>query len=131
MYSKTCIIDSSVWLALLIEGDSQKEKGLLAIKGKKYSRTLIPECVYAEVLNVTRIKGGKGSKMTFLQCLDHFHIKITLTNQKIFNLANRLFQTFAKLSFADATILAFALDKNLELITFDNYLFKAWNKVKK
>ncbi len=126
------IFDSSVWVALFNEKDSQHEKAKnLMVSMNENSRDLVvlPEHIVAETASVLLLKSGKETAEAFLEAtVDNFRSKILLSDPEFFWGTFSLFREKEnkKLSFIDASLLF--LSSKYEVVSFDKEFEKAIRK---
>ena len=126
MQNETYLIDSSVWVALFLDFDSQHKKAkevFSKINGKIY----IPYCVITEVATILTYKHSKEQADNFLDYI--------LDNNDIISIDNQIYpeiQFFKsiqyKISFIDISLIFIAKKMNLILLTFDKQIIKILNK---
>lgn len=127
------IFDSSVWVALFNDKDSQHEKAknlILVAKEKNKELVVIPEHIVAETASVLLLKSGKETAEAFLEAtLDNFAARILLSDPELFWGTFSLFRKKEnkKLSFVDASLLF--LSSKYEVVSFDRELEKAIKKI--
>lgn len=119
------ILDSSIWVAFFSQKDSQRQKAKEFFPGLKTQEIILLDHIYAEIMNVLRIRAGDEECIKFKRFLNIFRIRISLTALDVINMANIYFFQFKKLSFTDCIILASSKISNYEIATFDNSLQKA------
>lgn len=128
------IFDSSVWVALFNDKDSQHEKAKnLIVSANKNSRDVIvlPEHIVAETASVLLLKSGKETAVAFLEAtIDNFRSKILLSDPELFWGTFSLFREKEnkKLSFVDVSLLF--LSSKYEVVSFDRELEKAIKKLR-
>ena len=125
------VVDSSVWVALFLDFDTQHKKAEHTLQ--KLSGTIyVPYCVISEVVTILAYKHSK-------QLADNF-IAYTHNNKdlKIINDDARDEMDFYKtpphkVSFVDSSLIFLAGTLNTKLVTFDKQLERAakrsWNHV--
>lgn len=114
------IIDSSVWVALFLDADTQHPKAtrlfpVLALP------IYVPYCVIVEVATVLTYKHSKEQADGFLKYLDGNRdivlIDDTLQDEMLF------FRSLAqKISFTDAALIFLSKKLGVRLVTFDRQL---------
>lgn len=124
------ILDTAVWVALFKRDDTCHELANKLLKGIRYEDLWVFEHTYSETLTVLRSKISEKACWVFKKFFETFKIEIIISDEKIFTLANGYFFLYKNLSFTDSLILASAILNNLQLITFDKELQKAWLKSK-
>ena len=114
------LLDSSVWVALFLDFDTQHKKAeqlFSKLKGKIY----LPYCVLNEVATVLAYKHSKKQADRFLDFLDkNPSINLLQDNTPEETMFYRTLQ--ARLSFTDAALLLFSKTTKAELLTFDKQL---------
>jgi len=121
------LIDSSIWISILKDDDSQHEKGIKLIESIDEKKITIFDYTYSETLTVLKQKASLKVCFAFLKLLERMNLDVTISDISQIELANRLF--FAgnnKLSFVDCLLLATAKLNNAKLITFDKELQSYW-----
>ena len=122
------LIDSSIWVSILKEDDSQHEKGVRIIESIDEKNITIFDYTYSETLTVLKQKSSLKTCFAFLKLLEKMNLDVTVSDVPQIELANRLFFTVNnKLSFVDCLLLATAKINNARLITFDKELEKLYN----
>lgn len=111
------VLDSSVWVALFIDGDSQHTEALDVIDGI-VGFIYIPYTVISEVATVLTNKYSKDQADTFLQFILHDSRCVLIDNQHSTDITAFL-DSKETLSFPDISIVTLALQHRAELITFD------------
>ena len=114
------LIDSSVWVALFLDFDTQHKKAEQAIR--KISGTIyIPYCVIAEVATILAYKHSKKLADNFIAYIrDNKDIKI-ISNDALDEMD--FYPTLPhKISFTDAALIFLAEKMEAKLITFDKQL---------
>ena len=123
---ETYLIDSSVWVSLFLNFDSQHnkaEKLITEINGKIY----VPYCVAMEVTTILTYKHSKEQANNFLSYIEDNNDIILLDNQIYPEI--QFFKTVEnKISFADISLIFTAKKMNLTLLTFDKQIIKILNK---
>jgi predicted nucleic acid-binding protein len=129
------IFDSSVWVALFNDKDSQHEKAKnLIVFAKENSKDIIllPEHIIAETASVLLLKSSKETAEAFLEAtIDNYRAKILLSDPELFWGSFSLFREKEnkKLSFVDTSLLFLSL--KYEVVSFDRELEKAIRKLKR
>jgi predicted nucleic acid-binding protein len=124
-------IDSSVLVALLNEADKHHSKALEMLKGTDVEKVLLLDYIYIEVMNVLKRKYSIDLCRKFMDFLKFWNIEIAMKEFEEIKMANAIFTEKNNLSFEDCLLIAGAMRRNAELITFDEELKSAWNKLKK
>ena len=120
------MIDSSIWVALLDKDDSCRDRAMIELENLENTEIEVYDHIYGEVLTVLRNKRSNYHCTGFCELLEILRVKIKLTSENIFTLANKFFFQFKKLSFTDCLLMASAKIHNAKLLTFDKNLKKAW-----
>ena len=119
------VFDSSVWIALLNEIDSQHQKALRAFSDLR-APILLPEYVVLEVYTVLAIRVSKTQADAFLRLTsDNQDIHILLTDETFFLAVVTACQQqkYKGLSFTDTALVVLSAEHTV--ITFDRVLQKA------
>ena len=123
----SCVLDSSVWVALFLDGDTNHEKAA-EIFDSITRRVYVPYVVLSEVATALTYKFSKRQADKFLQFV---------TDNERFSLIDNRYATdvpaflkFAdRISFADIAIIGTALTMESTLITFDKQMKKLYERV--
>jgi len=121
------ILDSSVWVALYNESDSQHAKAVRL--ASSLSDIALPEYILLETSSILRAKAGEEVSDTFLEySLDSAEVTVLYSSPDLLHDTVRLFRKLknTKLSFVDAALLH--LSREYEVITFDKALDKEIKK---
>lgn len=114
------ILDSSVWIALFLDFDTQHEKACEVIEFLN-GKIFVPYCVISEVSTVLSYKSSKKQADLFLDYLDNNRDIIKLNND--YDTDIEIYKNVEmKVSFADVSIVSIAINQNLSLVTFDNQM---------
>ena len=120
------LIDSSVWVALFLDFDSQHKKAakiFSQIDGKMY----MPYNVIVEVATVLTYKHSKKQADNFLEFIIDNKDIILIENQTLPEIS--FFKKVnSRISFTDASLIFIAEKMNLTLITFDKQIIKVIKK---
>lgn len=130
MDSKSTILDSSVWVALFSQYDSQHTKAWKILKGVR-SRIVIPEYIILEVVTVLAQRASKKCADMFLERMcDNSDIDILHVEENHFYSFCEAYRQLpdGKLSFIDCALACLA--KEYEIITFDTHLKKSLSKMR-
>lgn len=114
------LIDSSVWVALFLDFDTQHTKAeylFSRIKGRIY----LPYCVLNEAATVLAYKHSKEQADQFLNFVEE-NRDITLMEDSYAEEISFYKSLNAKISFSDAALLLLARKLKANLITFDKQL---------
>jgi predicted nucleic acid-binding protein len=117
------LIDSSVWIALFLQSDTQHRKAgriIDTIRGKIY----VPYCVVSEVATVLTYKHSKVQADAFCRYLDA-HKDIFLINNVIEDELSFFVNSNVRISFTDTALLFLTRRLPATLITFDKQLEQA------
>lgn len=120
------IIDSSVWVALFLDFDTQHQKAARAVRtisGAIY----VPYCVISEVATILTHKHSKQSADNFIAYARN-NQDITIINNDALDEMD-FYTTFPhKLSFIDASLIFLSQKLGATLITFDKQLHRVARK---
>jgi predicted nucleic acid-binding protein len=114
------LVDSSVWVALFLDFDTQHAKAerlFAKFKGAIY----LPYCVLNEVATVLAYKHSKEQADQFLNFIEQ-NSSITVLQDNATEEISFYKSLKAKISFTDATLLLFSKQAKTKLITFDKQL---------
>jgi predicted nucleic acid-binding protein len=120
------ILDSTIWIALFLEKDSQHEKAKTLCKTLEEKHIGVPEYVWLEVASVLSIKGDKTLANKFLQMIHSTTSLKPLFSDPLFAQRTSTFfiqSPHSTLSFVDHALLL--LSKYAQIETFDRELQKA------
>jgi len=118
------ILDSSVWVALFNDDDSQHKKAVKVFSNLKSSPIGLPEYIILEVASVLALRANKAVSVQFIEyALENGSIDVIYSSGLFFNASVGLFKKAKNLSFVDCSLLY--LSRNNEIITFDIGLKKA------
>ncbi len=123
------VIDSSVWVALYNESDSQHKKAIEA--GHSFSQVVLTEYIILETSTLLLKKVGEAASEKFLEfALDNSEVTVLCSSVDFFHDVIRLFRKLKnkKLSFVDVSLLY--LSRTHEIVTFDAALEKEIRKLK-
>lgn len=123
------LIDSSVWVALFLDFDSQHQKAA-DIFSKIDDKIYLPYGVIAEVTTVLTYKHSKDQANNFLEFITDNNDIILVENQTLPEM-DFFKKLKSNISFTDASLIFMAGKLNLALITFDKEVVKAAGKRKK
>lgn len=121
------ILDSSVWVALFSERDSQYHKALKI--APSFKSVAITEYIVLETSTLLFAKAGKETAEKFFEyALNNKEVELLFSSQDMFYGTLQLFRKAKdkKLSFVDTSLLY--LSSEHEVITFDKELGKAIKK---
>lgn len=123
------LLDSSIWISVLKEDDTQHEKGLKIMDAIDRKNITLLDCIYSETLTVLKQKTSLKICFEFLRLLKKMNLAVTVSDIPQIELAHHVFfSENNKLSFTDCLLLATAKINEAELITFDQELRKYWEK---
>ena len=114
------LVDSSVWIALFLDFDTQHKKAELLfakLKGAIY----LPYCVLNEVTTILAYKHSKRQADQFLDFIEE-NPSINLLHDSVSEEMIFYKTLQARLSFTDAALLLFSKTTKAELLTFDKQL---------
>ena len=117
------LVDSSVWIALFLDFDTQHKKAALffsGLRGKIYT----PYCVVNETATVLAYKHSKQQADNFLTYMEH-NSAVTLVGNNIEEEIAHYKSLTNKISFTDAALLLLSQKLDAELVTFDKQLARA------
>lgn len=114
------LVDSSVWVALFLDFDTQHEKARRVIE-KLEGTIYVPYCVIAEVVTVLAYKHSKQLADNFiLYVRDNRDIKI-INDDALYEMD--FYMSMAeKLSFTDVALIFLSRKVDAELVTFDKQI---------
>ena len=119
-YSMAHLIDSSVWIALFLDFDTQHKKAVLFfddLRGNIY----IPYCVVNETTTILAYKHSKQQADNFLTYVEH-NSAVTLISDNAEEEIVYYKSLTNKISFTDAALLLLSQKLGAELVTFDKQL---------
>ena len=123
------VVDSSVWIALFLDDDSQHQKALDAIARIGDERIQVPYGVIAETVTVLSRKDSKAQANRFVEFV---RLNPQLEMTSAFSLHDM--QVFTaesdRLSFVDSLLKDMALRGGYTLISFDKELLESVNRSK-
>lgn len=119
------IIDTSVWVSLFIQNDSNNNKANTILLSIKHDDVIVFDYVYIECLNVLRAKFNTENCNAFMNFVNDLTGQIYFSDPAIVRLADYYFSQFKKLSFADCMILSSAKINDYQIATFDVDLQKS------
>ena len=120
------LLDSSVWVALFLDFDTQHEKAVRVIaklKGKIY----VPYCIVAEVTTILAYKHSKQLADNFILYVRD-NMDIGIVNNDACDEMDFYTSLSDKLSFVDAALIFLSRKLNAELVTFDKQLERSMRK---
>lgn len=124
------ILDTSVWVALLHEKDSQYEKALESVSSLDWEKVVLPDLVFYEVLTVIKIKSELKLCLpkVFLKLLKTTEVDYSSIPNEIIELSiKKIIATSQKTSFVDICLYEWSRQDDVRIITFDASLEK-WIK---
>jgi len=119
------ILDSSVWIALFNESDSQYRKAN-ELFDKIQPPLIIPEYVFIEVCTILTQKVGKSTADLFISiALENQNAQVLVIDEEFFYHLIEFYQSLdgKHLSFIDSVLLR--LSRTYNVITFDEKLKRA------
>lgn len=121
------LVDSSVWIALFLDFDTQHRKAEQTIE--KLSGTIyLPYCVIVEVVSILAYKHGKQLADNFIAyACDNQDLKII--NDDALDEMNFYPTIRNRLSFVDAALILLSGRLDVPLVTFDKQLERAAKKI--
>lgn len=114
------LVDSSVWVALFLDFDTQHSKAerlVARLKGKIY----LPYCVLSEVVTILAYKHSKKQADQFLNFAEQ-NSSITLVEDKLTEELSFYKSLRTRVSFTDAALLLLSKQTKTKLVTFDKQL---------
>lgn len=111
------ILDSSVWVALFLDNDSNHEKASRLFSSLK-GQILVPYCVVNEVSTVLMVKHSKEQADAFLACLQA-SANVILVDERVEEEIDAYRKITARISFTDCAVIHLANRLSAELATFD------------
>jgi predicted nucleic acid-binding protein len=122
------LIDSSVWVALFLDFDTQHEKAAEFFANLETEKKIyLPYGVISEVSTVLVYKHSKEQADKFLEYVRGNSDIVIFENQTVAEM--EFFQkTREKVSFTDTTLIYLAKAFALTLITFDDQMVKLFKK---
>lgn len=133
MVSKRVFLDSSVLIALYNPLDSQhkKAKHLMKQLEQEKKKFILHPLVIIEVLTVTKKRATQEALMFCENELwdeEKFFVDEVGVSFEKDNIAIQLFNQKNKLSFLDSLFCSYAVENDLELLTFDRELEKIYKR---
>lgn len=120
------LIDSSVWIALFLDFDTQHKKAVRlfsALHGMVY----MPYCILVEVATVLAYKHSKQQADSFLAYIEHNHDIVVLDDNPQDEIA--FYKTLShKISFTDGALILLSQKFGAKLLTFDKQLVRIAKK---
>ncbi len=121
------LVDSSVWVALFLNFDTQHRKAEQTIE-KLSSTIYLPYCVIAEVVSILAYKHSKQLADNFIAYAeDNRDLKII--NNDALEEMNFYPTVLNKLSFVDAALIFLSGKLDAPLVTFDKQMERAAKKI--
>jgi predicted nucleic acid-binding protein len=114
------IIDSSVWIALFLDFDSQHEKAI-KLMSTIDGVLIVPYCVATEVITVLTYKHSVEQALGFISYIENNN-DIELIENNIDEEIKFFQKKQKKISFTDHSLWYLAKKHNAELLTFDKQL---------
>lgn len=122
--SNACVLDSSVWVALFLDGDTNNKKAeeiFKTIAGPIY----IPYIVLAEVATVLTYRHSKSQADNFVRFLSGDARCVIMESRSSEDSAAFL-RSDTKMSFADIAVIEYARSLGATLVTFDKQMKRAY-----
>ena len=124
------LIDSSVWVALFLDFDTQHQRAQKVFDGLS-GKVYLPYCVVSEVTTILAYKHSKEQSNRFIEFVGD-NKDIMLVDNVLSEELKYYTSVSARISFTDAALLYLRQKLKAKLITFDKQLERlAWNKVNK
>ncbi len=122
------LIDSSVWVALFLDFDTQHEKAAQFFANFDSAKKIyLPYCIISEVATILAYKHSKEQADKFLEYIQENSDIVIFENQTIAEMG--FFQrTRERISFTDAALIYIAQAFALTLITFDRQMARLIKK---
>jgi len=121
------IIDSSVWVSLFLDFDSNHKKSILIFETIINSKIILPYCVINEVVTVLTYKWNKNISHSFLNFIKDNN-DIFIENDNIFEEIDFFTSISSRVSFTDTSVIMIAKKHWLDLITFDKQMIWIFKK---
>lgn len=122
------LIDSSVWVALFLDFDTQHEKAALFFGNLDTAKKIyLPYCVISEVATILAYKHSKEQADKFLEYIQQNCDIVIFENQTAAEI-EFFRKTREKISFTDAALIHIAQSLALTLITFDKQMMRLLKK---
>ncbi|TSC80911.1 MAG: hypothetical protein G01um101429_36 [Parcubacteria group bacterium Gr01-1014_29] len=122
------LVDSSVWVALFLDFDTQHRKAEQTLQ--KLSGTIyLPYCVIAEVLTVLAYKHSKRLADNFIAYAQD-NRDLNIINNNALDEMDFYITIPEKISFVDTALIFLSNKLDVPLITFDKQLERIAKKVK-
>ncbi len=123
------VVDSSVWVALFLDFDTQHGRAVRTIAGLALA-LYVPYCVIVETASVLAYKHSKAQADNFLRYIsDNNDVRIVAPSM---NEEIAFYLTLSeRLSFADAALVVEARTLHADLVTFDKQLARVEKKTNK
>lgn len=118
--SSGCVLDSSVWVALFLDGDTNHDKALAGF-GEITGTIYVPYVVLSEVANVLVYKHSKEQADAFVSFVVSDARCVILESSYSVDITAFL-AVHKKISFADMAIIATARTLGVALLTFDEQM---------
>lgn len=116
----TLLIDSSVWVALFLDFDTQHGRAV-RLFARVREPIYVPYCVIAEVTTVLAYKHSKEQADLFLQYIESAHDIVIFDDNADDEIC--FYETLVqRISFTDGALLLLARQRKARLITFDTQL---------
>lgn len=128
--ARSVILDSSVWVAFLLDSDSQREKAKRILGNLQDIALVVPEYVLVEVATALKHKGYEEVAKKFVAEVMEGGRTFLPSGESLAHTTAELFLKRGRdrLSFTDTALLA--LSEQYRVITFDRKLQKAIDKAR-
>ncbi len=123
------IIDSSVWVSLFLDFDTNHNKAIEIFENIWKSKIVLPYCVINEVSSVLTYKWNKIIANNFLTFIKN-NEDIFIENNNIIEEIDFFISIDSKVSFTDLSVIKIASDFWLDLITFDKQMANIFKTIK-
>ncbi len=117
------LIDSSVWVALYLDFDSNHEKAKNLFQLLEGKRVYLPYCIIVEVASVLARKHSKKQADDFLEFVIE-NCDIYIFNDTIDEEIRSFLGLPDRISFTDSSIICIAKQRGLEVLSFDKQLLQ-------
>lgn len=122
------IIDSSVWISLFLDFDVNHLEAVIIFEEISNKKIVLPYCIINEVCSVLTYKWSKKIANSFLDFIDD-NEDIFIENNFVHSEIDFFYDLYYKVSFTDLSIIKIAIDKSLDLITFDKQMASIYKKL--
>lgn len=111
------ILDSSVWVALFLDNDTNHRKASALFESLK-GQLVLPYCVVNEVATVLSYKHSKAQSDAFLDLIQESS-NVILVDDRIEEEIDMYRKMIARISFTDCAVIHLACRFSADLVTFD------------